>query len=209
MNIPDLKFKQNVLIYFTIVVFFILTVSIFAIESFDTYAFAEEIDTKTNLSLGGQHVGSMIKTETVSSDGSVWIFLTITEPVKGERMGINLAFTDENGKRLEHVNYDIIVTQNDKVILSETMVHQHVGVGNHLSSEQLSNENVNVQITLQGLGLAPPFTGPQGEVINIMGTFVIPEFGAITTVILVIAVTTLIVMSAKNKLSIMPGITKN
>ena len=89
------------------------------------------------------------------------------------------------------------------------MVHQHVGVGNHLTSEQLSNENVNVQITLQGLGLTPPFTGPQGEVINVMGTFVIPEFGAITTVILGIAVTTLIIMSAKNKLAIMPGITKN
>jgi len=209
MNKSNSKFKQNVVIYSTIVVFFILTVSIFTSESSGTYVFAEEIDAKTNLSIGSQHVGSMIKTETVSSDGSVWIFLTITEPVKGERMGINLAFTDENGKRLEHVNYDILVTQNDKVILSETMVHQHVGVGNHLTSEQLSNENVNVQITLQGLGLTPPFTGPQGEVIHVMGAFVIPEFGAITTVILGIAVTTLIVMSAKNKLAIMPGITKN
>jgi len=42
------------------------------------------------------------------------------------------------------------------------------------------------------------------EVIEIIGTFVIPEFGAIAAIILAVAITSIIVLSAKTKLSIMP-----
>ncbi len=208
MWIGSLDLNQKRLIYSSYVVFLILSVPMLVIGGSDTYAFAEEVQTKTNLILGGHHTGSMIKTETVSSDGSIWVLLTITEPVKGERMGVNLTFTDKDGKLLQHVNYDIIITQNDKVILSETMIHQHVGIGNHLTEAQLTDDSVNVQITLQGIGLYPPFTGPQGEVIHVMGTFVIPEFGAIVPVILGIAITTLVIMSRKNKLLFIPNIAK-
>ena len=42
------------------------------------------------------------------------------------------------------------------------------------------------------------------EVIEIIGTFVIPEFGTIAAIILAVAITSIIVLSAKTKLSIMP-----
>ena len=42
------------------------------------------------------------------------------------------------------------------------------------------------------------------EVIEIIGTFVIPEFGTIAAIILAVAITAIIVLSAKTKLSIMP-----
>jgi len=44
------------------------------------------------------------------------------------------------------------------------------------------------------------------EVIEIIGTFVIPEFGTIAAIILAVAITSIIVLSAKTKLSIMPKI---
>jgi len=42
------------------------------------------------------------------------------------------------------------------------------------------------------------------EEIEIIGTFVIPEFGTIAAIILAVAITSIIVISAKTKLSIMP-----
>ena len=42
------------------------------------------------------------------------------------------------------------------------------------------------------------------EVIEIIGTFVIPEFGTIAAIILAVAITSIIVLSVKTKLSIMP-----
>ena len=42
------------------------------------------------------------------------------------------------------------------------------------------------------------------EVIEIIGTFVIPEFGTIAAIILAVAITSIIVLSAKTRLSIMP-----
>ena len=42
------------------------------------------------------------------------------------------------------------------------------------------------------------------EVIEIIGTFVIPEFGTIAAIILAVAITSIIVLSAKTRLNIMP-----
>ena len=42
------------------------------------------------------------------------------------------------------------------------------------------------------------------EEIEIIGTFVIPEFGTIAAIILAVAITSIIILSAKTKLSIMP-----
>ena len=50
--------------------------------------------------------------------------------------------------------------------------------------------------------LIPFYNG--SEVIEIIGTFVIPEFGTIAAIILAVAITSIIVLSAKTKLNIMP-----
>ena len=42
------------------------------------------------------------------------------------------------------------------------------------------------------------------EEIEIIGTFVIPEFGTIAAIILAVAITSIIVLSAKTRLSIIP-----
>lgn len=71
----------------------------------------------------------MTTTQTVSNDGSIWIFITTTEPTEKEQMTINMRFTDKNGGQVYDINYDIIDTQNDKVVLEDVMVNQQTGIG--------------------------------------------------------------------------------
>lgn len=174
----------------------VLIVTMAITTSFGTYAFAEELYIKKpELSLGANHLGSMIKTQTVSNDGSIWIFVTATEPVEREHMTINVEFTDKNGKRLYNVNYDILVSQNGKVILDKTMVNQQIGIGDHLTQALPSNDNVSVKITLQGIG-TDSFTRSIGESIQIN---VVPEFGTIAMMILLVSILSIIAISAKSK----------
>jgi predicted secreted protein with PEFG-CTERM motif len=178
----------------------VLLVALFTVTSFDTFAFAEELTIPSpELSLGSNHLGSMIKTQTVSSDGSVWIFVTYTTPVEREHMTVNVRFTDKNGQEITDVNYDILVSQNDQIILDETMVNHQRGIGDHLTKELPSNDNISIKITLQGIGTVAPFTGPQGESIHVN---VVPEFGTIVMMILVVSIISIIGITAKSKLMI-------
>ncbi|MFB5635450.1 MAG: PEFG-CTERM sorting domain-containing protein [Nitrosopumilus sp.] len=179
--------------------FSIVIVSLFVLSSFSVNVFAQEEIILTPLSLGANHLGSMIRVETVSDDGSTWIFVTSTEPVEREHMTINVRFTDKNGQEITDVNYDIIVTQDDQIILDKTMVNQQMGIGDHLTEELPSNENVNIKITLQGTGANIPITGPHGESLEIK---VVPEFGTIAMMILVVSIVSIVVISTKSKLSL-------
>lgn len=175
----------------------ILLVTIFTVTNFHTFAFAEETASpKAELSIGANHLGSMIKTQTVSDDGSVWIFVTATEPVEREHMTINVRFTDKNGKELTDVNYDILASQNNEVILYETMINQQVGIRNHLTQALPSNDNVSINITLYPIG-DNSLTALDGESIDIN---IVPEFGTIAMMILVVSITSVIIISIKNKM---------
>lgn len=175
-----------------------LLVAVATIPNFDIFA-EELVIPKPELSIGSNHLGSMIKTQTVSNDGLTWIFVTATEPIEREHMSINLRFTDKNGQELVNVNYDILVTQNDQVILDKTMINQKIGIGNHLTNALPSNENVNIKITLQGTGTDIPLTGPHGEPLNFN---VVPEFGTIAMMILVVSIVSIVVISAKTRISL-------
>ena len=178
--------------------FTVMVVSLFAMSGFYTNVFAEEITIQTPLSLGSNHDGIMTTTQTFSADGSIVVFLTATEPIKGEHMTISARFIDKNGKEIQDINYDIMATQNEQVILSKTMVNQHVGVGAHLTQTLPSSDLVNIRITLQGME-SHPITVSQGTPIDII---VIPEFGAITMMILVISLMSIVAISTKNKISL-------
>jgi len=177
--------------------FSIVIVSLFILSSFSVNVFAQEVIIPSPLSLGSNHLGSMIKMETVSDDGSTWILVTSTEPVEREHMTINVRFTDKNGQEIYDVNYDIMVTQNDQVILDKTMVNQKVGIDDHLTEELSSNDNVNIKVTLQGTGTNIPLTGPHGESLEVN---VVPEFGTITMMILVVSIISIMAITAKNKM---------
>lgn len=171
----------------------VLIVTVFTITNFDIFA-EELVLSKSEFSLGANHLGSMVTTQTVSNDGSIWIFVTATEPVEREHMTINVRFTDKNGRELTDVNYDIIASQNDQIILEKTGVNQHIGIRDHLTQTLPSNDNVSIIITLHEIGTDSISTS--GESIEIT---VVPEFGVIAPLVLGISLLSIIIISTKNK----------
>ena len=180
---------------------FVLMISAFVVTGLDANVFAEEIIIQKNPSSKDTNRSvSMIKTQTVSSDGSVWIFLTATEPAEKERMTVNIRFTDKDGAEVNNINYDIMAIQNGQVVLEDLMVNQQMGIGDHRTHALLSDDKVSIKITLQGIGTDPPFTGPHGELSQIEE---IPEFGAISVMILAVTIISIIAISTKSRL-VMP-----
>ena len=86
----------------------------------------------------------------------------------GERILVDVEILDENGKKAEHVNYDIIVTQGDKIIIDEHDVHSMDGVGTHLipplSRDATDKNPLEIMVTFQGFGMQKVKVGPIGEV---------------------------------------------
>ena len=130
------------------------------------------------------------------SDGtkvSVWA----TKPMQGERMKIDIEFANA-----QHVNYDTKVTQSGQVVLDEAGAHKHEGKSIHETAPLNSGDPVDITVTFQGYGVEKPFTGPIGE--KVVFSKVVPEFGTIAALILATAIISIVVFSAKSKLSIIP-----
>jgi len=112
-------------------------------------------------------------------------------------MTINLEFTDAaTGTVIEHINYDITATQAGTTVLETMAVHEHMGTVSHTTDALSSGDPVDVSITLQGIGIDTK-TGPMGDVVMFT---VVPEFGAITVMILGVAIVSIIAMSARSKI---------
>ena len=141
----------------------------------------------------------------MSSDGTVRVEITSTNPAANESMSIDLKFRDSSsGGLIQHVNYDIIATQNGQEILSFMGAHEHEGSGMHNTAPLTSDDPVDIEVTLLGFGLPDDqanWTGPSGEIIYFN---VVPEFGTIAAMILAVAIISIIAVSARSRLSIMP-----
>ncbi|TBR10742.1 MAG: PEFG-CTERM sorting domain-containing protein [Candidatus Nitrosotenuis sp.] len=142
--------------------------------------------------------GSLIKA--TSSDGSVHVDLITTAPSKDEPMDVNIAFKDSDGNLIDHVNYDIIATQGATEILNESGVHTHTGQDNHSTEAVASDDPVDVQVKILGIGLPDDqanWSGPKDDMIPIHVT---PEFGSIAMIVLGVAIVSIVGFSAKSKI---------
>ena len=137
---------------------------------------------------------------TLSADG---IGINVPESADaGEKVAIDVTI---NG---EHVNYDIVATHNGEEILNDSGNHSHDGTGSHTTSaftEPASDDNpIDVTVTFQGFGMPDDEkTGPIGLSNSAK---VVPEFGTIAAMILAVAIVSIIAVTAKSRLSIMPRI---
>ena len=120
----------------------------------------------------------------------------------GERVAIDVTISGE------HVNYDIVATHGGEEILNESGNHSHTGEGSHTTSALAADASddlpIDVTVTFQGFGIpGEEFTGPIGLTSNAQA---VPEFGTIAAMILVVAIVSIIAVSAKSRLSFMPRI---
>ena len=122
----------------------------------------------------------------------------------GERITIDVTILDGMGMGTEHTNYDVVVT-HDGETLYEDSVHSHTGESSHdvtLSADASDDNPVDVTVTFNGFGFpGDEMTGPIGTTNNVQ---VVPEFGTITALILVVAIASIIAITAKSKVSLMP-----
>ena len=145
-----------------------------------------------------EHEAMMAEQMTLSADG---IGISVPESADaGEKVAIDVTI---NG---EHVNYDIVATHNGEEILNVSGNHSHDGTGSHTTSaltEPASDDNpIDVTVTFQGFGMpGDDKTGPIGLTSTAQ---VVPEFGAIAALILVVAIASIIAITAKSKVSLMP-----
>ena len=125
---------------------------------------------------------------------------------KGEQLPIKLTFTTMSGASVENVNYDIKVTQDDTVVLNKRGEYipgnTYTDRTKALPVAASYTDPVNVTVTFKGYGsTGNEMTGPVGKVTTFQ---VVPEFGTITMMILAVLIISIIVITAKSKLNIIP-----
>ncbi len=106
-------------------------------------------------------------------------------------------FKDSTGSVNKHANYDLIVSQKGKEVLSVLGAHEHEGVGMHSTAPLDSDDQVDIKVTILGFGLPNEednWSGPKGEILMFN---VVPEFGAITLVVMFVAIAAVVLMSSK------------
>ena len=145
---------------------------------------------------GAEHMEDVTAEGYLSDNTEVKIWAT--EPTAGEAMEITIEF-----EGAEHVNHDIIVTQNGEEVLNDVGAHHHDGKGVHTTAPLSSADPVDIKVIFQGYGIDEK-TGPIGE--EVVFTSVVPEFGTIAAMILAVAIVSIIAVTARSKLSLTPRI---
>ncbi|HXW02379.1 MAG TPA: PEFG-CTERM sorting domain-containing protein [Candidatus Nitrosotenuis sp.] len=138
--------------------------------------------------------GAMIKT--VTSDGSINVDLIATAPKLDRWMLIKAQFINDQGNLIDHINYNIVATQNGKQVLS-TSSHSHSGDAKHTTEILSSSDPVDIQIKILGIGLPEDevnWSGPIGETISLS---IVPEFGTFVMLVLTTAIMSIVLMGSK------------
>jgi predicted secreted protein with PEFG-CTERM motif len=166
--------------------------------------FSIEIAGSEEMDMGGMEMKSMgeHQVSVISSDGSLIVNVDTSDPVAGEMMSVTVTITTDKKVHQTNANYDIIITQDGKTVLSEIGVYTTHGEGEHMTDVLESSNPVDVQVTLQGIGKPGELkTGSMGEAISF---HVVPEFGTIAMIVLAVAVVSIIAITAKTKIALIP-----
>ena len=140
----------------------------------------------------------------MSADGKIIVETSSTMPKPGSPSQIKIEFLDPLSNSVQHVNYDILVTQNGKTVLEESNVHTHTGIKYHATQTLDSDSPLDISITLLGLGLPGEqiaWKGPQGEIVEFVA---VPEFGTIASLILIATISAVIVLGTKSRIRLTP-----
>jgi predicted secreted protein with PEFG-CTERM motif len=135
----------------------------------------------------------------MTQDGSIMAHIIAGAPTAGEELVVTVEFTDADGNPIEHVNFDILATQDGNEVMFEQGQHSHTGMAEFATSALESDSPVDFDIIILGIGLPDDeanWTGPKGETISAQ---VVPEFGPIAMMILAVAIVSIIAVTTKSK----------
>jgi predicted secreted protein with PEFG-CTERM motif len=123
-------------------------------------------------------------------------------------MTLDLTLTDLEGNAIEHITYNIKATQGTVVVLDEEgHMHQGTTANSHTTGAlpMDASDSTPVVITVESVGFGHDelYVDAPGEIATKQ---VVPEFGTIAAMILAVAIISIIAMSAKSRLSIMPRV---
>ena len=120
-------------------------------------------------------------------------------PTAGEIYQFTIVVTDIDENPTEHLNYNILVMQDDKIVLDEDGVYTQNGIKDHTTDMLESDSPIEISINLLGFGTGTIDTrdGPTNELINF---HIIPEFGIITMLILGIAIIFTVAITSRSRL---------
>ena len=140
----------------------------------------------------------------------VFANIVTSDGTKGSPLTIEVEFMESEGFVINHVNYDIKISQNDKVIFAEEDAHRHLFKYPVHTTAPLEYDPkdypVDIDVTFQGIGHfigslnESPVLGVHGPVGQTSTFQVVPEFGVIVSLVLVISIVAVIGFSAKSQL---------
>jgi len=137
-----------------------------------------------------------VLTKSVSSDGTINVYVESDPPKIGEEMYMYVTFTRVNEKKIEHINYAITGKQDGELVFFADNVYEAEGEGLHITRVLDSDSPVDIQVTILGIGLQSDqtnWTGPRGEVVSLQ---IIPEFST-ALLVLVTTIGMLVIFTAK------------
>ncbi|HSB56415.1 MAG TPA: hypothetical protein VLD38_01205 [Nitrosopumilaceae archaeon] len=134
-----------------------------------------------------------------SSDGTILVTIETTDATPGEYMGMTVIFKDVEDKLVKHVNYDLKVTQNSQEFLFVKSQHAENGMSEHWTRPLISDNPVNVEVTILGIGLPKDradWTGPNEDTLTF---YAIPEFGLLPLTVLMVSIMMIIFLEQKSR----------
>ena len=150
---------------------------------------------------------SLVVAKGVSSDGTVHVTITSTQIELHRPMALQVSFTDSSGNKIQHENYGILGMQqegNGIVVLSNATAYAENGDDLQVTLPLDNTSPVVFRIQLQGSGLpgtdSSTWKGPQGDTVAIS---VVPEFGSLVPIILVLSFVAIIAIMKKSGIGLL------
>ncbi len=150
--------------------------------------------------LGTITMGSTV-TSNISVDNLVADIVS-SDGYANETMTIDVTITDLTGNPAEHITYNIQVIHGTMVLLNEeghmhdgTMTNSHTTKA--LTIDASDDSPVTITVNAVGFGHGEQYQEVFGEIAKIR---VVPEFGTITMMILVVSVISIVAISVKSRI---------
>ncbi len=160
--------QKNKTLVFAVAISAMLLMSPMIIDSrsVSMRAFATDYNANNN----SNETSDEIYVNGTSHDGTLIVHIESKVPKAGEPLPTTIYFTDENGTELKHVHYGITAQQDGNEVLSLPHVFLNQGKLEYNTQPLISGNQVNVQVTILGIGLPydkSHWTGPIGDVIEL------------------------------------------